>query len=537
MGLRRARIEVAIDELALAGVKPSDPRVARAVEQATRQALAGRPAARQRRPGRDRARRRRRRLPESAMSDAKQKAPKTHKPPTRADATPRAIRRAHRAGEHRRGAALVEAGKGPGAPLAPAARRRLDAHLGHRFSALRVHTGDFAARTARALDANAFTVGRDVFFSAGMYAPDEPAGYARLAHEAAHTMQQRSPTATVAQDRLEAEADRAVLAGSTAGLSATSPLIQLEPTWPRRTTGAGMLREAEKILATTRDPQSTDELTRLWSQVGSNFPATQTAGTIARRVWTNLFLRHFTEPDPRGGVESSAPALLLLEDLRVGRRPTFLRLHRLRRAAARGDAERPRRCLRRGDGAGDQDRERPADDPRLGDPRRAAGAEPDLAPDAGAPAEHAAVPLAADGRRRGDVTRRQISPRTRSSKGRRPRSLPCSTSRRRQKFFLDAAKSAWTYEDIVSDQLGTRFFFQHGTKINRMSAAAREPAMLAALTSFFTEIGVVDDQDAVDKQAKADGLPLKEAYEANKTTEARERKAHPDLFTRPKEAQ
>ena len=100
--------------------------------------------------------------------------------------------------------------------------------------------------------------------------------------------------------------------------------------------------------------------------------------------------------------------------------------------------------------------------------------------------------------------------------------------RRRQKFFLDAAKSAWTYEDIVSDQLGTRFFFQHGTKINRMSAAAREPSMLAALTSFFTEIGVVDDQDALDKQAKADGLPLKEAYEAGKTTEARERKAHPD---------
>lgn len=46
MGLRRAPIKVAIDELELGGVKPSDPRVARAVEQATRQALAGRPAAR-----------------------------------------------------------------------------------------------------------------------------------------------------------------------------------------------------------------------------------------------------------------------------------------------------------------------------------------------------------------------------------------------------------------------------------------------------------------------------------------------------------
>ncbi len=46
MAVRRARIEVAIDELVLDGVKPGDPRVAGAVEQATRQALAGQRAAR-----------------------------------------------------------------------------------------------------------------------------------------------------------------------------------------------------------------------------------------------------------------------------------------------------------------------------------------------------------------------------------------------------------------------------------------------------------------------------------------------------------
>lgn len=45
MALRPARIEVVIAELALGGVEPGDPRVAQAVEQATRQALADRPAA------------------------------------------------------------------------------------------------------------------------------------------------------------------------------------------------------------------------------------------------------------------------------------------------------------------------------------------------------------------------------------------------------------------------------------------------------------------------------------------------------------
>lgn len=469
------------------------------------------------------------------MSDAKQKAPKTHKPPIRADATPRAIRRAHLAGEHRRGAALVEAGKGPGAPLAPAARRRLDAHLGHHFSALRVHTGDFAARTARALDANAFTVGRDVFFSAGTYAPDEPAGYARLAHEAAHTLQQRSSTTTVAQDRLEAEADRAVLAGSTAGLSATSPMIQLEPTWPRRTTGAGMLREAEKILATTRDPQSTDELTRLWSQVGSNFPATQTAGTIARRVWTNLFLRHFTEPDPRGGVESSHPRYFYSKTYGWVDGQHFFGFIDFAEQQLVATPNDPDAAFAAATAEGikiENDQQtirdwvilgappaqnptwrlmqvRPPNTPLFRSPQMVAGA-----------VTYQAANLAAKALLKG--TQAEV--------------FALLDVLRRQKFFLDAAKSAWTYEDIVSDQLGTRFFFRYGTKINRMSAAAREPAMLAALTSFFTEIGVVDDQDAVDKQAKADGLPLKEAYEANKTTAARERTAHPALFTRPKEA-
>jgi hypothetical protein len=45
LALRPARIEVVIDELALGGVSSRDPRVAQAVAQATRRALADRPAA------------------------------------------------------------------------------------------------------------------------------------------------------------------------------------------------------------------------------------------------------------------------------------------------------------------------------------------------------------------------------------------------------------------------------------------------------------------------------------------------------------
>lgn len=41
MAMRRAHIDIAIDELVLHGVAPGDPRVAQAVELATRQALGG----------------------------------------------------------------------------------------------------------------------------------------------------------------------------------------------------------------------------------------------------------------------------------------------------------------------------------------------------------------------------------------------------------------------------------------------------------------------------------------------------------------
>jgi hypothetical protein len=45
MALKGSRIEVTIDELVLGAAAPGDPRVARAVEQATWRALAGHPAA------------------------------------------------------------------------------------------------------------------------------------------------------------------------------------------------------------------------------------------------------------------------------------------------------------------------------------------------------------------------------------------------------------------------------------------------------------------------------------------------------------
>jgi hypothetical protein len=57
------------------------------------------------------------------------------------------------------------------------------------FSKVRVHTGGDAAAAARALGAHAFTVGSDVVFGRGEYAPFTPSGRRLLAHELTHVTQ------------------------------------------------------------------------------------------------------------------------------------------------------------------------------------------------------------------------------------------------------------------------------------------------------------------------------------------------------------
>lgn len=62
--------------------------------------------------------------------------------------------------------------------------------IGHDFSRVRVHTDGAATESARALGANAYTVGEDIFFGAGQYAPHTTSGRQLLAHELTHVVQQ-----------------------------------------------------------------------------------------------------------------------------------------------------------------------------------------------------------------------------------------------------------------------------------------------------------------------------------------------------------
>lgn len=80
-----------------------------------------------------------------------------------------------------------------GQPLDPATRAFMEPRFGHDFSGVRVHTDQVAARSAESVAAQAYTVGSDVVFGAGRYAPASRDGQRLLAHELAHVQQQSGP--------------------------------------------------------------------------------------------------------------------------------------------------------------------------------------------------------------------------------------------------------------------------------------------------------------------------------------------------------
>ena len=77
-----------------------------------------------------------------------------------------------------------------GRPLDRSVRSLMESRLGHDFSQVRVHSDARADESVRAVQARAYTVGRDVVFGAGEYRPDSTAGQRLLAHELVHVVQQ-----------------------------------------------------------------------------------------------------------------------------------------------------------------------------------------------------------------------------------------------------------------------------------------------------------------------------------------------------------
>jgi hypothetical protein len=90
--------------------------------------------------------------------------------------------------------------------------------MGAGLGGVRIHPGGRAAEAAQSVQAQAYTVGQDIFFAAGKYNPHSTEGRRLLAHELSHTVQQSGR-------------------GSANGLSRAALSVQRDPV-PQSTTTA-----------------------------------------------------------------------------------------------------------------------------------------------------------------------------------------------------------------------------------------------------------------------------------------------------------
>lgn len=77
-----------------------------------------------------------------------------------------------------------------GKPLDPAIKQDMGQRFGHDFSQVRVHTDFAAEQSAQDINARAYTVGHNIVFGAGGFAPGSHEGRKLIAHELTHVVQQ-----------------------------------------------------------------------------------------------------------------------------------------------------------------------------------------------------------------------------------------------------------------------------------------------------------------------------------------------------------
>jgi hypothetical protein len=142
----------------------------------------------------------------------------------------------------------------PGRPLDADTRGSLEPRFHHDFSRVRVHTDVSAGESAQEVGAAAYTVGHNVVFAPGNFAPTSEEGRTLLAHELAHVVQQESgdPGRLVsAPEWAEREADSAAAqvqsgAAHTLSLGRTGLNLSLQPT------GGGTQPKVDPVIEAAR---------------------------------------------------------------------------------------------------------------------------------------------------------------------------------------------------------------------------------------------------------------------------------------------
>ena len=227
---------------------------------------------------------------------------------------------------------VTDALREPGTALPPAIREAAARRFRFDFKRVEIHTGPTADASARAVRADAYTVGRHVVFAAGRYAPHTPEGKCLLEHELTHVVEHGAVDRPAGPLRLAPAASehqaRAVERGGAATSLRSAPAVLLQrrasgpdPADPataeefhslllaaaRRTWGADQGRHTTSVLEAVitagvaeqvrrLDPQIFEEVVRDWpnqvtwlARLGGLAPdglAATLARTLAQRLFT-----------------------------------------------------------------------------------------------------------------------------------------------------------------------------------------------------------------------------------------------------------
>jgi hypothetical protein len=154
---------------------------------------------------------------------------------------------------------VYEVLRSSGQPLDAATRAFSEPRFGHDFSKVRIHADAKAAESARAVNAIAYTVGRDVVFGPGQYTPHTPAGRQLLAHELAHTLQQGHGAAESTAPGQVVVGDPAVAAERDAESAAHAVLAGGQTSVSHQSAGERALRRQDAPLDAAPAPEQTQQ--------------------------------------------------------------------------------------------------------------------------------------------------------------------------------------------------------------------------------------------------------------------------------------
>jgi hypothetical protein len=84
----------------------------------------------------------------------------------------------------------IASSRGSGSVLDSGTKSFMESRFSNDFSNVRIHTDNEAASLSTQLNAQAFTIGNDIYFNNGKFAPASSAGKRLLAHELTHVVQQ-----------------------------------------------------------------------------------------------------------------------------------------------------------------------------------------------------------------------------------------------------------------------------------------------------------------------------------------------------------